>query len=56
MKYVLQSESPCVECKTPKQHKEFLIQAEKGDDRQPSYERYIVNDCAKCGKYTAKLK
>lgn len=55
MKYLLQSESPCVECKTPKKNKEFKLEAEPNDVKITSYERYIINDCNKCGKYKAKL-
>lgn len=56
MKYILQSETPCVACKAPKKKKEFLLQREETDlNKITNYTRYTVNDCDKCGKYSGKL-
>lgn len=56
MKLILQSESACIACKAPKQQKEFRMESDEKATYPVKYERYIINDCNKCGKYTAKLK
>lgn len=55
MKEILQSESPCVECGAPKMNKEYKLVSEVTDNYTVRYERYIKNDCKKCGYYHGQL-
>lgn len=57
MKYILQTTSPCVECKHPKARKEYRLEREDNDQSKvTNYSVYIINDCKKCGRYRGELK